>query len=416
MNQQLPILAFQQVSKRFIFTPDRPQTVLESIISRFRRGGRPTEALWAVRDVTFTIAPGQSVGFIGRNGSGKSTLLKLATRIIRPTLGEITARGRIGALLELGAGFHPDLTGRENIFLNGSVLGLSRPEIARQYEAIVDFSELADFIDMPVKHYSSGMYMRLGFSVAVHTAPDILLVDEILAVGDQAFQEKCVQRIHELKRAGVTIIIVSHHLALLQDLCEELIWMEQGRIRERGATDHIIARYVDQMRRSSPGVGAISSTGPFRRWGSQEVQITAVRILNQQGAEQLLFQTGEALCIEIAFAAHQPVYNPEIGLSIYREDGLQINAPNSRLAGLSLGWVVGSGLIRYHIAALPLLPATYLVTAAIHNAHQTLVYDIHERAYPFRVEPSGSRETEGVLALPATWEWAPPSPPATPPA
>lgn len=413
MNQQpSPILEFHQVSKRFTFTPDRPQTLLESVIARFRGRGRTTEALWAVRDVSFAIQPGQSVGFIGRNGSGKSTLLKLATRIIRPTLGEVMARGRMGALLELGAGFHPDLTGRENIFLNGSVLGLGRPEIARQYAAIVDFAELADFIDMPVKHYSSGMYMRLGFSVAVHTAPDILLVDEILAVGDQAFQEKCIQRIHTLKRAGVTVIIVSHHLALLQDLCDELIWMEQGRIRERGATDRIIARYVDHMRRLSPGVELTSAAGAFRRWGSQEVQITSVRLLNQQGDEQLLFKTGEMLGIEITFVAHQPVYNPEIGLAIYREDGLQINAPNSRLAGLDLGWVEGGGLIRYQLPAVPLLPATYLVTVAIHNTHQTLVYDLHDRAYQFRIEPGGSREIEGIVALPAVWDWTPQAAPA----
>ena len=201
-TQSQPAIRLQKVSKRFAFTPDTPQSVLESLIAFATRRRAKTQDLWAVRDVTFTIATGQCVGIIGRNGSGKSSLLKLVARIIQPTTGQIEVRGRVSALLELGAGFHQDLTGRENIYLNASVLGLNREQTEGLFDEIVAFSELGRFIDMPVKHYSSGMYMRLGFSVAIHVRPDILIVDEILAVGDQTFQAKCIDRIMEMKRAG----------------------------------------------------------------------------------------------------------------------------------------------------------------------------------------------------------------------
>lgn len=400
-----PVICFEQVSKRFEYTPDQPQTILESLIARLRRRGRRARhELWALRDVSFEVQSGQSIGFIGRNGSGKSTLLKLASRIIRPTSGVVTVNGRISALLELGAGFHPDLTGRENIFLNGSVLGLSRREVEARFNAIVDFSELATFIDMPVKHYSSGMYMRLGFSVAVHCDPDVLLVDEILAVGDQAFQEKCLDRIYDLKHRGVTVVMVSHQLPTLQGLCTDLIWMEHGGVREIGLADTIIGHYLEHMRQIAQP-GAISGAQAFNRWGTGDIEITGVRFLDARGELQDKFRTGEALTIEIAFVAHRPILNPEFGLAIYRDDGVHINGPNNRLAGREMGLVSGCGVVRYIVPHLPLLPAAYIVTAAIHDSRQSLAYDFHERAYHFRVVAGGVREQYGLLALPAAWEW-----------
>ncbi len=399
-----PAIRFEQVSKRFEYTPDQPQTVLESLIARARRGGRRARhELWALREVSFEVQPGQSVGFIGRNGSGKSTLLKLATRIIYPTSGTITVNGRIGALLELGAGFHPDLTGRENIFLNGAVLGLNRHQVMERFDAIVAFSELAEFIDMPVKHYSSGMYMRLGFSVAVHCDPDVLMVDEILAVGDQAFQEKCLDRIYDLKHQGVTVIIVSHQLPALQELCTNLIWMEDGRVREQGKTDEIIGRYLEHIHH--PAQSPTSAPRPFNRWGSRDIEITGVRFLGAQGEIRDNFKTGESLTLEIPFIAHRPIFNPEFGIAIYRDDGLHVNGPNNRLAGQDMGWVVGAGIVRYTIPHLPLLPAGYVVTAAVHDSRETIAYDIHEQAYHFRIVAGGTRELYGLLALPATWEY-----------
>jgi lipopolysaccharide transport system ATP-binding protein len=241
MGQEATV-QFEQVGKRFVFDPQGRQTIWQMGRSWLRRGRQ--EGLWAVRDVSFAVAPGESLGIIGRNGSGKSTMLKLAARILRPTTGRVTVRGRMSALLELGAGFHPDLTGQENIFLNGSLLGLSKREIETAYADIVEFSELGDFIQMPVKHYSSGMYMRLGFSVAVHVNPDILIVDEILAVGDQSFQNKCIERIYDMKRQGVTIVMVSHNLDSVRNICSHLLWMDHGRVRASGPTAEVVGGYL----------------------------------------------------------------------------------------------------------------------------------------------------------------------------
>lgn len=402
-----PALRFSHVSKRFVFASDRPQTILETVIATVAgRPRRPQQELWAARDVSFDVPAGESLGLIGRNGSGKSTILKLAARILRPTSGQVTVRGRIGALLELGAGFHPDLTGRENVFLNGSLLGLSRQEMRALFDPIVAFSELEEFIDMPVKHYSSGMYMRLGFSVAVHVAPDILMVDEILAVGDQAFQSKCLARIHEMKDSGVTIVLVSHNLETVGNLCTRLVWLEHGRVHAAGPTNEVISRYLAEMHKSQP---AASPDGrpSFRRWGTGEVEITGVRFLDADGCERPAFQTGAAVTIEIGYVAHQPVYEPEFGLAIFRQDGLHVNGPNNRQAGLRLGWLEGAGVLCYTMERLPLLPAVYRVTAAVHDNEMTRAYDYHEQAYPFLVVAGGTRESHGLVEIPAAWEWQP---------
>lgn len=404
--QKQPVIRLQNVSKRFSFTPDSPQSVLETVISAFSRRRTPTQALWAVRDVSFDVMPGQAVGIIGRNGSGKSTLLKLIARILQPTEGQITVAGRVSALLELGAGFHPDLTGRENIFLNASVLGLSRAETEKMYGDIVAFSELGDFINMPVKHYSSGMYMRLGFSVAIHVQPDILIIDEILAVGDQTFQAKCVDRILEMKQSGVTIIFISHNTATLSALCSDLIWLDQGRVRQVGPTEQILEQYRDHIfRRVGEQLSHQNDQGDFRRWGSREVEITGVRLLDVAEEETTLFHTGDTMTVELRYIAHKPVLEPEFGLAFYRQDGLHLNGPNTRTGGLRLGLVEGSGRVRYRIDHLPLLPGGYRLTAAVHDSLRPVAYDFHEQAYAFRILEGGTIETEGIIALPARWDW-----------
>jgi ABC-type polysaccharide/polyol phosphate transport system ATPase subunit len=404
-----PVISFKNVSKRFTFSREQPQSVQETLISVFgRRQKNPKKDLWAVKDLSFNLYPGQALGIIGRNGSGKSTVLKLIARILRPTSGQVTVHGRVSALLELGAGFHPDLTGRENIALNASVLGLSQQDVAEKFDRIVAFSELGEFIDMPVKHYSSGMYMRLGFSVAIHVDPDILIIDEILAVGDQAFQTKCIDRIHELHQSGVSIVFISHNLSIVQRMCSSLIWLENGHMRASGSTEEVANQYKYQ---SDTVVGrqlAAQSAGrSFNRWGSREIEITGVRFLNAGGFEQAYFQTGDEMTIEIDYMAHKPIIRPEFGLAIFRQDGVQVNGPNSQLAGLDIDTVEGPGTIRYKIKNLPLLPTLYQVTTAIHNAQLTHAYDYHEMAYPFRVVTGGTKETDGLLELPATWEWQP---------
>jgi ABC-type polysaccharide/polyol phosphate transport system ATPase subunit len=404
MNE--PVIELQNVSKRFAFTPDMPQSVLETLVSFFsRRGRNASQELWAARDVTFAVQPGQCLGIIGRNGSGKSTVLKLIARILQPTSGQIIVRGRVSALLELGAGFHLDLTGRENIYLNASVLGLSHEEIDHHFDDIVAFSELGEFIDMPVKHYSSGMYMRLGFSVAIHVHPDILIVDEILAVGDQSFQTKCMDRILEMKRHGVTILLISHNMGMMRKLCSDLVWLDQGQVRMMGPTEAVIEQYIDLMfQRVGQQIQFQNRTATFKRWGTRQIEITGVRFLNAAGEETTLFETGDPMTVELSYVAHEPILNPEFGLAIYRQDGLHVNGPNTRLAGLDLGVVEGPGLVSYCVQSLPLLPARYQLTAAIHDSYQPLAYDYHEEAYAFRVIEGGTSETNGLIVLPAVWK------------
>ena len=407
MSELEPVVSFQNVSKKFRFSKETPQSVLEIFISAFsRKSDRQKDEgdLWAVNDVSFDIYPGQAFGIVGRNGSGKSTILKLITRILRPSKGRIIVNGRMSALLELGAGFHQDLTGRENIYLNASLLGLTEEETNDKFDEILAFSELGEFIDMPVKHYSSGMYMRLGFSVAIHVKPDILIVDEILAVGDQPFQTKCIDAIMEMKRKGVTIIFVSHDINLMKQLCTHILWVDKGVMQAIGSSDEVALRYIEY---STMREGQQLLSTDFERWGTGEIEITNVRLLNAQGEESNTFITGEAMSIEMEYLAHQTIPNPEFGLAIFRQDGLHINGPNTRLANVDLGDVEGSGIICYAIEHLPLLPARYQLTVAIHDSRYPRCYDYHKEAYSFRINPGGTEETDGVVELTAQWTNSP---------
>lgn len=399
-----PAVRFENVSKRFVYNHQKPRSFLESLVAAFSyKSSKPTEdeaALWALRDVSFDVMPGQGFGIIGRNGSGKSTALKMVARILRPNAGKIFVNGRVSALLELGAGFHPDLTGRENIYLNAAVLGLEEEEVAARFDEIVEFSELGNFIDMQVKYYSSGMFMRLGFSVAIHVQPDILIVDEILAVGDQAFQTKCLDRILELKARDTTILMVSHNLNQLQTICSHLVWIEKGEMRAYGETDEVISQYIAfSYNRQARNIGL----APFQREGDQEIEITAVRLLNKQDEEATTFVTHEPMTIEMAYTAHKPIPNPEFGLAIFREDGIHVNGPNSRVADVDLGMVQGDGVVRYEIGALPLLPGGYQLTTAVHDSRYPHCYDMHIKAYTFQVA-GGTKEYAGIIAIEAEWK------------
>lgn len=407
-----PIIQLRNVSKRFELASERPTTVLESLIALFARRGRrerPRE-LWAVHELSVDIAPGQCIGFIGRNGSGKSTALKLIAGILRPTEGEIVVNGRISALLELGAGFHADLTGRENIYLNGAILGLNKQQIDSAYDDIVAFSELEEFIDMPVKHYSSGMYMRLGFSVAVHVDPDVLIVDEILAVGDQAFQNKCLEQIYRFKREGKTIIIVSHNLGTLRNLCSHLVWMEHGRLRAAGLTDEIINEYLaytQGVENDRLKARPTETQQGYRRWGTGEVALTAVRFVDDAGLEQQVFTLGEPLTVEMHYTAERPIIEPEFGLAFFYQDGTHIAGPNNRAGGAKVEIIEGSGVVKCRIPRLPLLPGMYMVTAAVHDTIlNQRAFDFHEKAFTFRVTSNRAEPPHGLVELPTTWEFA----------
>jgi lipopolysaccharide transport system ATP-binding protein len=407
---QEPVIRLQNVQKAFRLQENQPTTLLEQIIqlvrpNRYRR--KRHRDLQAISGLSLEVMPGETLGILGRNGSGKSTLLKLISRILRPDQGRIEVYGRVSALLELGVGFHPDLTGRENIYLNAALLGLSREEIDDHFESVVAFSELGEFIDVPVKYYSSGMYMRLGFSVASHVDPDVLIVDEILAVGDQTFQEKCIQHIQQLKHRGVTIILVSHNADMVRRLCSRAIWMDDGRLQADGDAVAVVQQYLEHMYASRPSGRRVFPTGSFERWGTGEIEITGVRFLNTHNEEQEQYRTGEPLTVELSYDAHRPVAEPEFGLAIYRQDGTHVNGPNNQLAGLNIGTVSGTGIVRYEIEQLLLLPARYEVTVAVHDSYRSHAYDYHQRAYSFDVIAGGTRELHGLVALPARWRWLP---------
>jgi ABC-type polysaccharide/polyol phosphate transport system ATPase subunit len=464
------VIKFSHVSKRFILHHERPRSFQEMVVSLFglrtlsKRGvplpGPANEEFWALRDVNFSIYAGEAVGIIGENGSGKSTSLKLISKILEPTTGSVSVRGKVSALLELGTGFHPDLTGRENIYLNGSLLGLSRKEMAARYDSIVDFSELGEFIDTPIKHYSSGMVMRLGFAVAINVDPNILLTDEVLAVGDEAFQRKCLEYIAELRRRGVTIVFVSHALDAVRGLCKRAIWLDHGKLIADGPAGEVIDRYlayenerhaerlraeyegiqpgadtavarpeaaqhVEEADASEVGDAASDSyadgapqvaeeeTGPDLdviggRWTTGDVQITGVTFLDAQGEPSPLFKTGEPLTIRITYEARKRVEGPIFGLALYTENGTHLNGPNTRFAGLEIPAIEGTGHIDYHITELPLLAGRYDVTVAVTGADMADILDHQHRAYTFVVQPTpGLPERWGLINMPAEWSFHP---------
>ncbi len=393
------------VSKRFKLNTEQADSVLDTIISSFSRTRSAKHAerdLWAVQKTSFDIMPGECVGFVGRNGSGKSTMLKLISGIIRPTTGIIEITGRLSALLELGAGFHPDLTGRENISLNASILGLSNAEVAEIYDEIVEFSELGEFLDMPVKHYSSGMYMRLGFSVAVHVQPDVLLIDEILAVGDQSFQEKCIERLHQLRDEGRTVLFVSHNLETVRSLCSRILWVDKGNVVADGPADDLLQEYLESYSKQDLADGEAFILPS--RWGSGEVEIMNLRLLNAAGQEYSEFVTGEAVTIELAYRANEPVEKPKFVLSIFR-DGLETtDEPESQLMSSQSGELAGSGVVRCLIDSLPFPPALYHISAGVYAGDSKTTFDYHERIKKLWVVADPERKGKGYLEIPAKWE------------
>ncbi|MEA3346196.1 MAG: ABC transporter ATP-binding protein [Chloroflexota bacterium] len=398
---------FRNVSKRFTLHHDRPRSLRDTFFQLLHgQINQPAETLWALRDVSFTVEEGTTLGIIGPNGSGKSTALKLAGGILEPTEGNIRTQGRASALIELGAGFHPDLTGRENIYLNGAILGLSREEIKRRLDDIVAFSELEDFIDIPVKRYSSGMYMRLGFSIAAHTDPQILLVDEVLAVGDASFQHKCLDRIASLRRSGVTILLVSHALGTIQSLCDQAIWLDQGQLRAQGYPTDVVMAYLNsiaQKEEKEETPQPLSEIERDWRWGTGKVQVTQVEFCDGSGTPRSVFVNGAPMEIRLHYRAEERIEDPNFGLAIYHQNGAHICGPNTNFGGLYIPFVEGEGQVVYHIPSLNLLEGKYLLSIAVVNGEDTETYDYHDRAYSFRVYPGESQERYGLITLNGNW-------------
>jgi ABC-2 type transport system ATP-binding protein len=402
-----PAVVVDDVSKRFRLYRERNQSLKAALM----RGGRAQfDEYWALKDVSFEIKEGSTFALIGENGSGKSTLLKCIARILNPEKGTIRTRGSVAALLELGSGFHPELSGRENVFLNGSILGMGKRELERKFDEIVDFAGIEPFIDQPVKNYSSGMYMRLGFSVAINVDPDILLVDEVLAVGDAAFQDKCMEKFAEFRRAGKTVVIVSHAMGSMRTLCDEAAWLDHGSLLEVGRADHIVDRYVDKghvAAEAAAGITAETEAGKTAdaRWGSGEARLTRVAMLGPGGRPASLFRTGDPVTVRLEYECATRVERPVFGLAMENLDGVYVWAHNTRDAGLELPYIEGRGHVDLRIPRLMLQPHTFDLIASIVDHTTTHTYDFLRHCYRFTVEPEPgeARESGGILALGGSW-------------
>jgi lipopolysaccharide transport system ATP-binding protein len=369
------------------------ESVMDALAAPIRRlvraagrgpGERPTEH-WALRDVSVEIGAGEVVGVIGRNGAGKSTLLKVLSRITEPTAGRVELRGRVGSLLEVGVGFHPELTGRENIALNGAILGMTRREIARQFDAIVDFAEVGPFLDTPVKRYSSGMYVRLAFAVAAHLEPEILLVDEVLAVGDYAFQKKCLGKMQEVSRGGRTVLFVSHSLPAVLHLCDRVVLLERGRVAYVGAADEGVKRYLDTG--ANAGGGETDLRGhPARRPGCPTV-LERVRFLDRDGRVRDRFQSGEAVILEFAVNPPGPLADPQFGIGVDDWTGARVFSLATYLSHSRLPALRGPCTVRCGVAELPLAPGRYLLSLSA-GTPQNPCLDALDQAVALEVEPS----------------------------
>jgi len=404
-GEQEEVIRLENVSVAYRVPQERINTFKEYVI-RWMQGKVRHRKFLALEGVSLSIRRGEVFGLIGPNGAGKSTLLKLVARVLRPTSGRVVVLGRVAPLLEIGAGFHPELTGRENIFLNGAMLGFNRKEMEGKFQRIVDFAELGDFIDAPLRTYSSGMWARLGFAVATDTQPEVLIVDEILSVGDEAFQRKSLERIQSFQAQGATILLVSHSMEMIEKMCQQAAWLDHGKIISYGSTGTVVDSYLGRVRdNEAKRLAQESEQAPVQRWGEGGIEIRQVRILNAHNAEQHIFHTGESLMLQIDFYAHEPIENPTFGIAIHRQDGFHITGPNTSFAGLHLGNVHGPGSLNYTIPYLPLLEGLYNFSVSAHNEEDTHMYDYHDRLYPFRVDNRGHKigERYGLMTMRGKW-------------
>jgi ABC-type polysaccharide/polyol phosphate transport system ATPase subunit len=392
-------ITVRNVSKKFRLYNDRNQS-LKATLSRGRRARY--ENFQALDDVSLEIEQGTTYGLIGENGSGKSTLLKCMARILRPEQGSIEVVGKVSALLELGAGFHPELSGRENVYLNAAILGLSGKEVTRKFDEIVEFAGLEQFIDSPVKNYSSGMYVRLGFSVAINVDPDVLLVDEVLAVGDEQFQRRCNEKFSELRERGKTIVVVSHGMSAMRTICDQVAWLEPGVLQQVGDAGEVIDSYIAEVQTDRQEVADDDGLGA--RWGSGEAVIEQVELVGPSGRPSTRISTGDPMTVRIHFDAHEVIERPVFGFAIFTLEGMLITGPNTREAGLECDRIHGPGVIELTIPQLMLLPGTYDISVSLYDHAITHPYDFRQKVVRFDVEVGTPHETfGGVMSLGGRW-------------
>lgn len=405
-------ISVQGVSKQFRLHRDRPNSIKEAFLRRKRTA---VDEFWALKDVNFEIPKGSFYGLIGHNGSGKSTMLRLMAGIHEPTEGTIAVDGRISALLELGAGFHPDLTGRENIYLNGAILGLSSKQIEDSVDQIIEFSGLEQFIDSPVKMYSSGMHVRLGFAISVNVDPEILLVDEVIAVGDEEFQRRCFDHLYMLRRKGVTIVFVSHASGLVESLCDEVAWLDHGELQMIGGATDVVRSYIDRVnseeaerieKADDQPASPLETVGEEgTRRGTGEIRVIHVQYLHYDThLGRPTANTGEPFIIRLWYEALFPVRDPVFSIGVHHENGTFVSGPSSQLAGIETGLIdQGKGYVDIAFPRWNILPGQYFLSTTITSSDMLHPFDAWERSHKLIVQPGTSAERYGLMDMQPEW-------------
>ncbi len=401
MSGSEPAIAVRGATKVYRRYGRQPHGTLKSALLSPRRASASRDGVVALDDVSFSVASGETLGVIGANGSGKSTLLKMLAGIVRPTRGAVEVRGRLAALLELGAGFHPEISGRENIEITGLLLGLTKKEIAARFADIVRFAEVDEFLDAPVKTYSSGMAVRLGFAIAAHSDPDLLLVDEVLAVGDEAFAHRALEKFSEFERAGKTLVFVSHDLGLVAERCRRVLWLDHGRLAADGPSGEVVARYRERVA-AQEGERRLQHAG-MGRIGSGAASIELVRLLDRDGRPVGSLRSGDAAAVEIVARAAEPLTDFVFGIQIATVSGAVVLGTNTALEGLRPERFSGDGRVAFEIPALDLAPGVYALDAAVH-ARDGAPYDYRRDVLRFEVR--SGRPGGGVWSPPRRWSFS----------
>ena len=414
-------IAAKSVSKRFYIQRNRPRTLRDALTRRITGKYEPGKILWALHDVSFELPSGRSLGVIGHNGAGKSTLLRLLCGIGRPTSGSIYRAGRVSGLLELGSGFHPLMTGRENIRTAALLSGLNRRQVEVLEKEMIEFAELEEFIDEPVRTYSSGMYLRLAFASAIHMNPEILLIDEVLAVGDDAFKRKCLARLYDFRKRGKTLIITSHVMEQIEVLCDEVLVLEDGVVAIHSDPRTAIERYHNLLHQRTARRGAqISANQAIKneqqateekpdeqlqegnKFGTQEVSITSVRFLDQNGAVVDSILGGKSMTIEIDFKLFSPLTDLAVLLGIFTENEVKCFELSLHSVKGVIGSINGENKFRCRIPALPLLPGRYYANVGLFPTNYDYIYDYHFQAHPFHVIGDAPNLT-GIVSVQPEW-------------
>jgi ABC-type polysaccharide/polyol phosphate transport system ATPase subunit len=396
----MAVIEVEDLWKSYRIYRQRTHSLKETILAR----RADYEEFWALRGISFKVEKGQVLGVIGANGSGKSTLLKCLARILAANAGTVRVDGKVSALLELGTGFHPELSGRENVFLAGSILGLSRRDIDERFDRIVGFAGIDEFLDTPIKNYSSGMQARLAFAVAIHVDAEVLLIDEVLAVGDQAFQMRCYDRILELRRRGTTIVFVSHSPSAVRELCSRVLWLEHGAIHLEGDAGSVVHEYLERVRREE-SMGREDALAGGERWGTAEVIVTDVEVLDIEGEHTPVVVTGGPVRLRLHYRAVEPVDDVVFGIAVERAESREhLSGLNTLTHQTTFDLEAGGGTVDYVVAHLPLWPGGYSLTVAAHDISGRHVYDRRERQFGFTVTSGDIGGGEGSLYLPGEWE------------